>query len=133
MRHRMKGRMLGRTSSERRALLSSLANAIIEHESIKTTLPKAKEARPVVEKMITLAKKGTLHQRRQAFAFLRRGESVKKLWDELAQRYRSRQGGYTRIVKAGFRYGDGAAMAIIELMDRKPHAEQNKKGGTSSK
>ena len=118
MRHRMHGRLLGRTSSERKALLSGLAQALIQHESIKTTLPKAKETRPVVEKLITMAKKGTLHQQRRAFAYLRDGASVRKLCQELAQRYAQRQGGYTRIVKAGFRYGDGAPMAIIELLER---------------
>ncbi|MBC6443906.1 MAG: 50S ribosomal protein L17 [Alphaproteobacteria bacterium GM202ARS2] len=118
MRHRMHGRLLGRTSSERKALLSGLAQALIEHESIKTTLPKAKETRPVVEKLITGAKKGTLHRQRRAFAYLRDGASVRKLYKELAPRYAQRAGGYTRIIKAGFRYGDGAPMAIIELLER---------------
>ena len=132
MRHRLQGRKLGRTVAERKALLSGLANALIRHESITTTLPKAKETRPVVEKLITMAKKGRLHDKRRVFAYLRDGDSVRKLCDELAKRYDQRHGGYTRIVKAGFRYGDGAALAIIELLDRKQeeqHDAKNRDGG----
>ena len=123
MRHGMHGRKLGRTSSHRKAMFANMAVALITHEQIKTTLPKAKELRPVVEKLITLGKKGSLHHRRQAFAQLRDDAAVAKLFDELATRYADRAGGYSRVLKAGFRYGDAAPMAVIELVDRNPDAK----------
>ena len=118
MRHRKSGRKLNRTASHRKAMLKNMAAALIKHEQIVTTLPKAKELRPVVEKLITLGKRGDLHARRLAFAKLRDDVMTKKLFDVLADRYRTRPGGYTRVLKAGFRYGDSAAMAVIELVDR---------------
>ncbi|MBN2676208.1 MAG: 50S ribosomal protein L17 [Alphaproteobacteria bacterium] len=114
----MSGRKLNRTASHRRAMFSNMVNALIEHEQINTTLPKAKDLRTFAEKMVTLAKKGTLPARRQAFAFLRNDDTVKKLFDVLAKRYEKRPGGYTRVLKAGFRYGDMAPLAIIEYVDR---------------
>lgn len=128
MRHGIKGRKLNRTSSHRRALFANLAAALIKHEQIKTTLPKAKEIRPIVEKLITLGKKGGLHQRRQAAAFIYEDKVVKKLFDVIAERYKTRPGGYTRIIKAGFRYGDAAPMAIIELVDRDESAKGTDSG-----
>ena len=118
MRHGNSGRKLHRTSSHRQAMFKNMAAALIKHEQIVTTLPKAKELRPVVEKMITLAKRGDLHARRLAYARLRDEAMTKKLFEVLADRYKDRQGGYTRVLKAGFRYGDAAAMAVIELVDR---------------
>ena len=118
MRHRNSGRKLNRTSSHRKAMFRNMATALLKHEQIKTTLPKAKELRPVVERMITLGKRGNLHARRQALSFLRDEKVVGKLFEGLADRYGSRQGGYTRVLKAGFRYGDSAPMAFIELVDR---------------
>ena len=118
MRHGLKGRKLNRTKGHRRALLANLACSLIEHEQINTTLPKAKELRPYVEKLITLGKNGTLHARRQAIATLQNEEKAQKLFAVLADRFKARAGGYTRIVKAGFRYGDAAPMAIIEFVDR---------------
>lgn len=123
MRHGMSGRKLNRTSSHRKALFSNMANALIKHEQIKTTLPKAKELRPVVEKLVTLGKRGSLHARRQAFAMLRDDGMTRKLFDTLAERYAERQGGYIRVLKAGHRYGDAAPMAIIEFVDRDPEAK----------
>jgi large subunit ribosomal protein L17 len=123
MRHRLSGRKLGRTSSHRKALLKNMAAALIKHEQIKTTLPKAKELAPHVEKLITLGKRGTLHARRQAFAQLRDEAMVVKLFAVLADRYDSRSGGYTRIMKAGHRFGDAAHMAIIEFVDRDENAK----------
>lgn len=123
MRHGMKLRKFNRRKSQRRALFSSLVNAVITHEQIKTTLPKAKEIRTMVDKMITLAKKGELHQRRQAISFLRDEKVVTKLFSVLGERYKERNGGYTRVLKAGFRYGDAAPMAIIELVDRDINAK----------
>lgn len=123
MRHRNKGRRFNRSSSHRKAMLSNLCNALIKHEQIKTTLPKAKDLRPVVEKLVTLAKRGGLHARRQAYAYLPEEKIVAKLFDELAGRYADRSGGYTRIIKAGFRYGDAAPMAIIEFVDRNADAK----------
>jgi large subunit ribosomal protein L17 len=114
----MSGRKLNRTSTARKALFSNLAVALIKHEQIKTTLPKAKDLRPVAEKMITLGKRGGLHARRQAIAYLRDEKIVAKLFSTIAERYKTREGGYTRVLKAGFRYGDCAPMAIIELVDR---------------
>ncbi|MDH5558650.1 MAG: 50S ribosomal protein L17 [Alphaproteobacteria bacterium] len=123
MRHGMSGRKLNRTSSHRKALFSNMANALIKHEQIKTTLPKAKELRPVVEKLVTLGKRGNLHARRQAFAMLRDDVMTRKLFDTLAGRYADRSGGYTRVLKAGHRRGDAAPMAIIEFVDRDPAAK----------
>ncbi len=117
MRHGVSGRKFNRHTGHRRALLANLANSLIRHEQIKTTLPKAKDLRPFVEKLITLGKHGTLHDRRQAISVLRDQENVRKLIGPLADRYKKRPGGYIRIVKAGFRYGDNAPMAIIELID----------------
>lgn len=118
MRHGMGGRKLNRTSSHRKAMFSNMATALIKHEQITTTLPKAKDLRPIVEKLITLGKKGTLADRRRAIAKMSDDKMVQKLFDTLAERYKDRQGGYCRIMKAGFRYGDNAPMAVIELVDR---------------
>ena len=118
MRHRSAGRKLNRTSKHRQMLFRNLSQALIKHEQIVTTLPKAKDLRPVVEKLITLGKRGGLHARRQAFAQLRDDKMVTKLFDVLAHRYAERAGGYTRVLKAGFRYGDSAPMAVIEFVDR---------------
>jgi large subunit ribosomal protein L17 len=123
MRHGVAGRKLGVTTSHRRAMFANLANALIKHEQIKTTLPKAKELRPVVEKLVTLGKKGGLANRRRAIAQLRDEKMVAKLFTVIAERYAGRPGGYTRVLKAGFRYGDAAPMAIIEFVDRDPAAK----------
>ncbi len=123
MRHRMRGRKLNRKSQHRKAMFSNMAAALIKHEQIKTTLPKAKELRSVVEKLITLGKKGTLHDRRRAFAFLRDDAMTAKLFETLGPRYKERSGGYTRVLRAGFRYGDAAPMAIIELVERDEDAK----------
>ncbi|SDD60674.1 LSU ribosomal protein L17P [Paracoccus isoporae] len=123
MRHARGYRRLNRTHEHRKALFANMAGSLIEHEQIKTTLPKAKELRPIVEKLITLAKRGDLHARRQAAAQLKQDGHVAKLFDELGARYKDRQGGYVRVLKAGFRYGDMAPMAIIELVDRDPNAK----------
>lgn len=131
MRHGNSGRKLHRTSSHRQAMFKNMAAALIKHEQIVTTLPKAKELRPVVEKMITLAKRGDLHARRLAYARLRDEAMTKKLFEVLADRYKDRQGGYTRVLKAGFRYGDAAAMAVIELVDRDEDAKGLDSGPTS--
>jgi large subunit ribosomal protein L17 len=118
MRHARGYRRLNRTHEHRKALFANLSGSLIEHEQIKTTLPKAKELRPVIEKLITLAKRGDLHARRQAAAQLKQDRDVAKLFDVLGPRYKDRQGGYVRVLKAGFRYGDMAPMAIIEFVDR---------------
>ena len=118
MKHKIKGRKLNKTSSHRKALFKNMAQAIIKHEQIITTLPKAKTMKPIVEKLITLAKKGSLHAKRQAYSKLRDDKMVTKLFGTLATRYADRAGGYTRVLKAGYRYGDAAAMAVIELVDR---------------
>jgi len=118
MRHGLRGRKLNRTSSHRKALFANLAQALIEHEQITTTLPKAKDLRPVVEKLITLGKKKTLAARRQAISQIKSEELAAKLMGSLADRYQGRNGGYVRIIKAGFRYGDNAPLAVIELVDR---------------
>jgi large subunit ribosomal protein L17 len=123
MRHRNQGRKLNRTASHRSAMLASLATALLKHEQIATTLPKAKELRRVTDRLITLAKRGNLHARRLAYARIRDEAMVAKLFDTLAPRYASRPGGYTRVLKAGFRFGDSAPMAIIELVDRDPAAK----------
>jgi large subunit ribosomal protein L17 len=118
MRHNMSGRKLNRTSSHRKALFANQAQALIEHEQIMTTLPKAKELRPIVEKLITIGKKKTLSARRQIIAQVKNASTAEKLIGKLADRYELRHGGYLRIVKSGFRYGDNAPMAIIEFIDR---------------
>lgn len=118
MRHGIAGRKLNRTSAHRKALLMNMTNALLKHEQIKTTLPKAKELKRFVDRMITLGKKGNLSARRQAFSVLRDDAMVQKLFDVLASRYKQRGGGYSRVLKAGFRYGDAAPMAVIELVDR---------------
>ena len=118
MRHRNGARKLNRTSSHRKAMFSNMAVSLLIHEQIKTTLPKAKELKRVVEKLITLGKRGDIHARRQAAAALKEDKDVAKLFEVLGPRYADRQGGYTRVLKAGFRYGDMAPMAIIELVDR---------------
>jgi large subunit ribosomal protein L17 len=128
MRHRLSGRKLNRTSSHRKAMFRNMATALLKHEQIKTTLPKAKELRPVVERMITLGKRGNLHARRQALSFLKDENVVRKLFDGLAERYDDRAGGYTRVLKAGFRYGDSAPMAYIELVDRDEDAKGQDSG-----
>jgi large subunit ribosomal protein L17 len=114
----MSGRKFSRTTSHRLAMFSNMANALIKHEQIKTTLPKAKDLRPIVEKLITLGKKGGLANKRLAYAELRDNAVVDKLFTVIAERYKDRNGGYTRVLKAGFRYGDNAPMAIIEFVDR---------------
>lgn len=118
MRHRLSGRKLNRTSAHRKAMFDNLAAALIQHEQIKTTLPKAKDLRPIVEKLITLGKRGNLHARRQAIALLGDAKLAAKLFDTLAPRYAKRNGGYTRVLKAGFRYGDASPMAVIEFVER---------------
>jgi large subunit ribosomal protein L17 len=118
MRHGVAGRKLSVTATHREAMFRNMAVALIKHEQITTTLPKAKELRPVTEKLITLGKRGGLHARRQAYAQLRDDVIVSKLFDVLAPRYKARAGGYCRVLKAGVRYGDAADMAVIELMDR---------------
>ena len=128
MKHKIKGKKLNRTSSHRKALFKNMAQAIIKHEQIITTLPKAKTMKPIVDKLITLAKKGSLHARRQAFSKLRDDKMVTKLFGTLASRYADRTGGYTRVLKAGFRYGDSAAMAVIELVDRDEDARGKDSG-----
>jgi large subunit ribosomal protein L17 len=123
MRHGVSGRKLSVTSSHRLAMFRNLAHALLKHEQITTTLPKAKELRPVAEKLITLGKRGGLHARRQAYAQLRDDVIVTKLFGALADRYKARAGGYCRVLKAGVRYGDAADMAVIELVDRDPDAK----------
>ncbi|OSQ48102.1 50S ribosomal protein L17 [Thalassospira alkalitolerans] len=123
MRHGMHGRKLNRTSSHRKAMFANMAVSLLVHEQIKTTLPKAKDLRPYVEKLITLGKRGDLHARRQAISILRDDKVVAKLFGEIAERYKERSGGYTRVLKAGFRYGDAAPVAVIELVDRNPEAK----------
>ena len=128
MRHRTSGRKLNRTSQHRQMLFRNMAQALIKHEQIVTTLPKAKELRPVVERLITLGKRGDLHARRMVFARLRDDAMTKKLFEVLGPRYQERQGGYTRVLKAGFRYGDAAPMAVIELVDRDEDARGQDSG-----
>ena len=118
MRHRIAHRKLNRTASHRKAMFANMASSLIEHEQIVTTLPKAKELRPFVEKLVTLAKKGDLTSRRLAIARTRNKEMSKKLFDVLGPRYKERNGGYIRIMKAGYRYGDNAPMAVIEFVER---------------
>ena len=123
MRHSMSGRKLNRTKEHRKAMFSNMAAALIKHEQIKTTLPKAKDLRPIVEKLISLGKRGRIHDRRRAFAMLRDDVTTAKLFDTLADRYADRSGGYTRVIKAGYRYGDTAPMAVIELVERDEDAK----------
>jgi large subunit ribosomal protein L17 len=123
MRHARGYRRLNRTHEHRKALFANMSGSLIEHEQIKTTLPKAKELRPIIEKLITLAKRGDLHARRMAAAQLKEDRHVKRLFEILGPRYKDRQGGYVRVLKAGFRYGDMAPMAIIEFVDRDPSAK----------
>ena len=123
MRHGVAGRKLGVTSSHRLAMFRNMAVALIKHEQITTTLPKAKELRPVAERLITLGKRGSLHARRQAYAQLRDDVIVTKLFSTIAARYKSRAGGYTRVLRAGMRHGDAADMAVIELVDRDASAK----------
>lgn len=118
MRHGKAGRKLNRTASHRKAMFANMAASLIEHEQIVTTLPKAKEIRPIVEKLVTLGKRGDLHARRQAVSAIRDEAQVRKLFDTIATRYADRNGGYLRIMKAGFRHGDSAPMAVIEFVDR---------------
>lgn len=131
MRHRMSGRKLNRTSSHRKAMFANMAAALIKHEQIKTTLPKAKELRPITDKLITLGKKGGLANRRLALSRLRDEGMVTKLFDTLGPRYADRPGGYTRVLHAGFRRGDMAPMAIIELVDRDTEAKGQDSGPTA--
>ncbi|HEX3217272.1 MAG TPA: 50S ribosomal protein L17 [Aestuariivirgaceae bacterium] len=128
MRHGNRGRKLNRTHEHRSAMFANMAAALIKHEQISTTLPKAKDLRPIVEKLVTLAKKGGLHARRQAISQIGDEEQVGKLFAVLADRYRARNGGYTRVLKAGFRHGDSAPMAVIEFVDRNPD-EKGKDSG----
>ena len=124
MRHRQAGRKLNRTSSHRKSLFKNMAQALIKHEQIVTTLPKAKELKRFIEKLITLGKKSNLHARRLAFNQIRDKEMVSKLFGNLAPRYSDRSGGYSRVLKAGYRTGDDAPMAVIELVDRNPEAKK---------
>ena len=123
MRHRMAGRKLNKTGTHRKSMFANMTTSLLKHEQIKTTLPKAKELRRFVDKIITLGKRGTLHARRQAAAVVRDEEVLRKLFDGLAERYKDRSGGYTRVMHAGYRYGDDAPLAIIELVDRDPDAK----------
>ncbi len=128
MRHGNTNRKLNRTSAHRKAMFANMSASLIKHEQIVTTLPKAKELRPIVEKLITLGKRGDLHARRQAIAQMRDETQVQKLFATVGPRYKDRQGGYIRIMKAGFRYGDNAPMAVIELVDRDPDAKGQDSG-----
>jgi large subunit ribosomal protein L17 len=130
MRHKMSGRKLGRKSQHRKAMFSNMAAALIKHEQIRTTLPKAKEMRGVVDRLISLGKSGTLHDRRRAYAFLRDDAMTAKLFETLGPRYKDRKGGYTRVLRAGIRYGDAATMAILELVDRDVDAKGLDSGPT---
>ena len=128
MRHRNSGRKLGRSSAHRKAMFANMACALIKHEQIHTTLPKAKDLRAIVDKLITLGKRGDLHARRQAYARLPDKAVVAKLFGELAERYGARNGGYTRVIRANFRYGDAAPMAYIELVERNTDAKGQDSG-----
>ena len=128
MRHGYAHRKLGRTTSHRHAMFANMAASLIKHEQIVTTLPKAKELRPFVEKLVTLAKRGDLHARRIAISRVRDVDQVRKLFDTLGPRYQGRQGGYIRVLKAGFRFGDNAPVAVIEFVDRDP-SEKGKDSG----
>ena len=141
MRHRLSGRKLNRTSAHRKAMFKNLAASLIKYEQITTTLPKAKDLRPIVEKMITIAKKDSLHARRQLMSKLPRDAKLNKLFHDFAERYKNRAGGYIRIVKKGFRYGDAAPLAVVELVDRNeseknqdvPNKNDNKQDSKTSK
>ena len=133
MRHGFKGRQLNRTSEHRKAMFANMAASLIKHEQIVTTLPKAKDLRPIVEKLVTLGKKGGLHARRQAIAQMRDIEQAKKLFDVIAKRYKDRKGGYLRIMKAGFRMGDNAPVAVIEFVDRDVTAKGKDSGPVQKK
>jgi large subunit ribosomal protein L17 len=133
MRHGKAHRKLNRTAEHRRAMFGNMAAALIKHEQIVTTLPKAKELRPIVEKLVTLGKRGDLHARRQAIAAMRDPPMVKKLFEVLGPRYRDRNGGYIRVLKAGFRYGDSAAVAVIEFVDRDVDAKGKDSGRAGEK
>ena len=128
MRHGMKQRKLNKTTPHRKAMFANMAAALVKHEQITTTLPKAKELRPFVEKLVTLGKKGGLANRRLAMSRMRDETQVKKLFDVLGERYKDRNGGYIRIMKAGFRYGDAAPMAVIEFVDRDVEAKGKDSG-----
>ena len=128
MRHGYRGRRFNRTAEHRKAMFANMCQALIKHEQIITTLPKAKDLRPVVEKLITLGKRGDLHARRQAIAQIKDVDLVKKLFDVLGPRYKDRNGGYTRVLKAGFRFGDNAPLAVIEFVDRDPEARGKDSG-----
>jgi large subunit ribosomal protein L17 len=128
MRHGFRGRRFNRTTEHRKAMFANMSAALIKHEQIVTTLPKAKDLRPVVEKLITLAKRGDLNSRRLAMSQLRDAAMVKKLFDILGPRYNARPGGYTRVMKAGFRYGDNAPMAVIEFVERDVNARGQDSG-----
>ena len=128
MKHGIKQRKLNRTAPHRKAMFANMATALVKHEQITTTLPKAKELRPIVEKLITLGKKGGLANRRLAISRMRDAEQAAKLFDVLAERYKTREGGYIRIMKAGFRYGDNSPMAVIELVDRDEDAKGQDSG-----
>ena len=130
MRHGYRGRRFGRTAEHRKAMFANMCQALIKHEQIITTLPKAKDLRPVVEKLVTLGKRGDLHARRQAISQIKDVQLVKKLFDVLAPRYKERHGGYTRVLKAGFRFGDNAPMAVIEFVDRDVDARGQDSGPT---
>jgi large subunit ribosomal protein L17 len=130
MRHGFRGRRFNRTSEHRKAMFANMSAALLKHEQIITTLPKAKDLRPVVEKLITLGKRGDLHARRLAMSQIRDAAIVKKLFETLGPRYKTRPGGYTRVLKAGFRYGDNAPMAVIELVDRDVDARGMDSGPT---
>jgi large subunit ribosomal protein L17 len=133
MRHGLSGRKLGRTTAHRKAMFANMAAALIKHEQITTTLPKAKDLRRVVDRLITLGKRGNLHARRQAISVLQDAQLAQKLFGPLAERYATRSGGYTRVLKAGFRYGDAAPMAVIELVDRDESAKGLDSGPTAEK
>ncbi|MEQ8353914.1 MAG: 50S ribosomal protein L17 [Kiloniellaceae bacterium] len=130
MRHGFHGRRLNRTASHRKAMFANMAASLIKHEQIKTTLPKAKDLRRVIDRLVTLGKRGDLHARRQALSVLRDSDITAKLFGDLAERYKERNGGYSRVLKAGFRYGDMAPMAVIELIDRDPEAKGQDSGPT---
>ena len=133
MRHGLSGRKLGRTTAHRKAMFANMAAALIKHEQITTTLPKAKDLRRVVDRLITLGKRGNLHARRQAISVLQDAQLAQKLFGPLAERYSARNGGYTRVLKAGFRYGDAAPMAVIELVDRDENAKGLDSGPTAER
>ena len=130
MRHGFRGRRFNRTAEHRKAMFANMCQALVKHEQIITTLPKAKDLRPVIEKLITLGKRGDLHARRQAISQIKDVTLVRKLFDVLGPRYKERHGGYTRIMKAGFRYGDNAPMAVIEFVDRDVDARGKDSGPT---